>query len=196
LLRPGRRRNRMSNAWIALAAAALAAAPEGRAFSVDPAKSVLGFHIVHKFHKVHGESRSLQGKALLSPDGAVQVMVRAPVASFDSGDGNRDGNMRDTLEAAKYPYVTFKAVGKLTPPKEYPARAEVELDGELDFHGRKRPEKVPVTVEFAAPDALHVTGRFAVSLDKYEVERPSLLFVKIEDACAIDVDFALRGEAR
>jgi polyisoprenoid-binding protein YceI len=186
----------MSNAWVALAAVALAAAPEAKVYSVDPAHSALGFQIVHKFHKVHGESRQVEGKARLTPQGEVQVMVRAAIASFDSGDANRDGNMRETLELDRYPYVTFKAVGRLTPPREYPGRAEVELEGELDFHGRKHPEKVPVKVEFSGPDALRVTGRFEISLERYEVQRPSLLFIKIDDACAIDVDFALRAEEK
>ena len=185
----------MSYAWIALAAA-LAAAPEGKSLSLDPAKSVLGFRVVHKLHKVHGQSRSLQGKAVLSPGGDVQVMVRAPVSSFDSGEANRDANMRDTLEAAKFPYVTFKAVGKVGAPKEYPASVEVSLDGELEFHGRKHPEQIPVKVEFTDPHSLRVTSRFEVSLGKYAVERPSLLFVKIEDACVIEVDFWLQEEPR
>ena len=41
-----------------------------------------------------------------------------------------------------------------------------------------------------------MTSRFEVSLDKYAVERPSLLFVKIEDACDIEVDFWLQEEPR
>ncbi len=186
----------MSLAWIALASAALAAAPEGRVFAVDAGKSVLGFQVVHKLHKVRGESRSLQGKAVVTPAGDIRVMVRAPVASFGTGDANRDSNLRDTLDASKYPQVTFKAVGKLAPPQELPARAELVLEGELDFHGRKHLEKVPVVVEWTAPGALHVTSRFAVSLSRYEVDRPSLLFIKIDDACDVEVDFALSEEPK
>ncbi len=183
----------MSYAWIALAAA-LAAAPEGRPLSLDPAKSILGFRVVHKLHKVHGQSHSLQGKALISPGGDVRVMVRAPVSSFDSGEANRDANMRDTLEAARFPFVTFKAVGKFSAPRDYPASVDVALDGELDFHGHKHPEQILVKVEFKDPRELRVTSRFEVSLEKYAVDRPSLLFVKVEDACTIELDFWLHGE--
>ena len=66
----------------------------------------------------------------------------------------------------------------------------------LDFHGRKRPVKVPLKLELKSADEVHVTGEFAVSLDEYEVERPSLFFVKIEDACKIEVNLVLRPEAR
>jgi hypothetical protein len=45
------------------------------------------------------------------------------------------------------------------------------------------------------PDgALRVRGHLDVSLDAHGVERPSLLFVKIEDACGIDVDLLLRRD--
>jgi hypothetical protein len=55
----------------------------------------------------------------------------------------------------------------------------------------KRPVEVPVTAEFAADGSARVKGRLVVSLDAFHVERPSLLMVKLDDACAIDIDLKL-----
>ncbi|HEY3448305.1 MAG TPA: YceI family protein [Myxococcales bacterium] len=183
----------------AVAALALAQAPAPATaptvFSVDAAGSTLSYGVVHKFHKVGAESREVEGRAALLPDGKVQVQVRAPVRSFKSGDSNRDAHMEEVLETSKYSYVTFKGLGQLTPPASFPAVTELALQGQLELHGRKRAENVPIKVEWTSPTQLRVKAAFNVSLDAYEIERPSLLFIKIEDACAIGVDVALKGEA-
>jgi len=178
-----------------LAALVLAQAPAAKLLAVDGARSTLSYDIVHKLHKVHAESKAVEGKAALLPDGRVQVMVRAPVASFKSGDASRDEHAAEVLESGKYSHVTFKGVGQLTAPTTFPATTELTLQGQLEFHGRKRAEAVPVKVEWASAADLRVTAAFSVSLDAYEVERPSLLFMKIDDACAIGVDLALKEEA-
>jgi hypothetical protein len=76
-----------------------------------------------------------------------------------------------------------------------PPKLDVILAGELDFHGRKQAEKVSVHVE-AAGAGVHATGHFVVSLDRYQIERPSLLLIKIDDACAIDFDLRLEAGTR
>lgn len=181
----------------ALLAQATAPAAGGSTFSVHPQKSLLRYTVVHKFHTVHGESKQVQGKALLKADGTLQVMVRAPIGSFQSGDGNRDEHMRETLEEPKYRYVVYKGVARLSAATSaLPAKLDVVLNGELDFHGRKRAEKVPVHVESNRPGHARATGHFVVSLDRYQIERPSLLLIKIDDACTIDFDFQLTEEGR
>jgi polyisoprenoid-binding protein YceI len=173
-----------------LLTALLAQTSADTTYYVDTHKSTLRYGIVHKFHKVHAESKLVQGKAALKPDGSLQVMIRAPVGSFESGDGNRDEHMRETMEEPKYPYVTYKGVAKLA-GGVLPSKLDLVLDGQLDFHGRKQAEKVPVHIDNAGPTGAHATGHFVVSLDRYQVERPSLLLIKIDDACAIDFDLQL-----
>ena len=80
----------------ALAALALlAAAAEPQAYTVDAAKSSVRYLLKHKLHPADGRSTSIEGKAVVQPDGKVLAMVRVPVASFDSGDSNRDSNLRE-----------------------------------------------------------------------------------------------------
>ena len=153
--------------------------------------STLSYKLIHKFHEVTGTARAVDGKARLQPGGEVQVMVRARVDAFDSGNGNRDAHMQEVTEAARYPHVLLKAVGAITLPTSYPAEVQVALQGELTFHGLSRPVTVAAKVTFTAPDAASVAASFPISLDGFGVERPSLLFVKVDDAVVITANLNL-----
>ena len=91
----------MTSTFLALLLATATSA--SGAYVVDPGASVVRFHLHHKMHEVDGRSSKIEGKAVLGDDGKVMTMVRIPSASFDTGDGNRDSHMRETLEAAKFP---------------------------------------------------------------------------------------------
>ena len=179
---------------LAAAAPVGSAEPGAGAAPVDLAVgkgSSVSYHLVHKFHEVTGVSRAVDGKARLLPGGAVQVMVRARVDAFDSGNGNRDAHMLEVTEAARYPYVVLKAVGAVAPPAGYPATVEVALAGELAFHGVTRPVSMPAQVTFSGPKSASVAATFPISLDGFGVERPSLLFMKVDDTVVIKASLAL-----
>jgi polyisoprenoid-binding protein YceI len=182
----------MTHLFVALLAAATL--PAGARFTVDPAASAVHFRIVHKLHHVEGESKQIEAKAAVQENGRVIAMVRVPASSFRSGDGNRDSHMLEVLDADRFPYVVFKGTAQLG-AEGLPPDGKLSLDGELDFHGVKRPMTVPLVVEPAAGGALHARGDFDVSLDAHKVDRPSLLFVKVEDACRISFDLLLRRDA-
>lgn len=177
----------------------LAAPAEGRIFAVEPAKSTVRYHIVHKLHRVSGASSTIEGRAVLQPDGKVLAMVRVPVASFDSGERNRDSDMRGALEAQRFPFVVFKGIARLDPgvvAAAQDATLEARMEGEIELHGVKKPAVVPLTIRLTPPEGTaRARGSFEVSLDAFGIERPSLLFVKIDDACRIEVDLALSEAA-
>ncbi len=184
----------MTSTLAALALALASAASSQQTLSVDPSRSVVRFHLNHKLHQVAGRSSVVEGKAVVAPDGKVLAMVRIPVASFDSGDTNRDAHMRETLDAGKHPFVVFKGLASLIVPAAHGKPIPMRLEGELDFHGVTRPVAVPVSVEFKPDGSAVVKGRLKVSLEAHRIERPSLLFVKVDDDCAIDFTLELRRE--
>lgn len=182
----------------ALAAALVALAPlaapseASRTYSVAP-DSTLTYRLVHRFHAVNGVSRAVEGKARVLVDGTVQVMVRAPLESFRSGNTNRDAHMLEVTGAAREPYVTFKGVGRLEPPGRYPADVRLALRGELTLKSPRAVEVV-ATVHFDGPGRARAEASFPVSLEAHEVERPELLFVKVDDRVVIDARLALEEE--
>ena len=168
-----------------------------RVFALDAAHSHVRFHLDHALHKVDGEARQVEAKAQLAPDGTLRTMARAQVASLDTGDGNRDANLRVVMDADKHPYVVLKGTSRLpTMPAALPAELPVTLDAEVDVHGVKRPARIPLQVSFLDPDTVRVRGTFDVSLEAHRVERPSLLFKKVDDATRVSVDLLLRAERK
>lgn len=177
----------------ALVAVLVAAAPaDARLYATDGGASFLTYKVVHKLHEVHAEARAVEARALVGADGTVQVMARVPVSSFRSGDANRDEHLLEVVGAASHPYVSFKGVGHVDVPATLPATVTMQVKGEVDFHGVLRPETIPVTVVFNPEGTVRVRGSFTLSLDRYQVERPSLLFVKIDDDCAIGLDLVFK----
>jgi polyisoprenoid-binding protein YceI len=170
---------------VALFGVARADEPVEGTYSIDPAASSISYQVVHKLHKIDGTSRRAEGKARVLSDGKVQVMVRAPVESFDSGNANRDAHMKEVVEAARYPTVELKAVAE---PHKGPTRT---LLGQVTFHGVTLPLSVPVTVTTEGSGKLRARAQFDLSLDAAKIERPSLMFVKVEDALHVRADLVL-----
>ena len=173
---------------------ALAAAVAPGTYTVNPAASSIKYTVVHKLHQVDATSKQVEGKAVVRPDGTALTEVRAQVQSFRSGDGNRDEHMAETMELGKYPYVVLKAVGKLGAGGDVPQ--PLPMNAQIELHGVKQSYPIQVSVQPQADGSLHVTSAFDVGLDEHHIDRPSLLFVKIEDACHIDVDLVMRPEKK
>ncbi len=158
-------------------------------YSVDGGKSQITYHLVHKLHRFDGTSHKIEGRARVSPEGQAQVMVRAGVESFDSANSNRDEHMKETVEAARFPTVELKALGSdgFTPPATFPTALKKTVKAQLSFHGVQNVFDLPVDLEWASMNEVKVSTTFTISLEAYKIDRPSLMFVKVDDAMQIDV---------
>ena len=179
---------------LALGAAAVARAQSpADAWSADAKQSSITYHLVHKLHKFDAVSRAVEGKARLLPGGQAQVMVRAAVESFDSGNTNRDEHMKETVEAARFPTVELKALAEgVALPATFPSKLEKKFKAQITFHGVQQVFDIPVTVEFVSANEARATASFALSLESFKIDRPSLMFVKIDDAMQLDVKIVFR----
>ena len=155
---------------------------------VDVKEGTLTYHLVHKLHEVTGTSHTLEGKARVLPDGTVQVQVRAPVKGFDSGNSNRDEHMREVTREAMFPYVSLRGTLHASFP---PAGATTEtLHATIEMNGEKQAIEIPVELKPEAGGA-RASFKFPISLDALKIERPELLFVKVDDAVVITGDLLL-----
>jgi polyisoprenoid-binding protein YceI len=172
---------------LALSVTTAAHAQEDKAYSVQSGS--LKYTLVHKAHTFSGTAdKGIEGKVKIAK-GTAQLMVRVPVGNFDSQNSNRDSNMRDTVEASKYPNVELKAIAEGVTPAASGTTKHV-LKGKLSFHGVTGNVEVPVDVTWNGKTA-KVTGKFAISLEAYKIERPSLFFVKTEDKLDLDIDLTI-----
>jgi hypothetical protein len=157
-------------------------------YNLDAAKSTVTYHIVHKLHQVEGVDAKLEGKARRLDDGTVQAAVRGQVKDFDSHNGNRDEHMMETVEVGKFPAVSVKAL--LKEPAGSPKTYKTEATCEVTLHGVTQTVKAPVEVTYDDAGKAHVTGTFTTSVEGFKIQRPSLLFVPIDDGMKVDFDLS------
>jgi len=150
---------------------------------LDLREGSLSYTVVHKLHEVQGTTRQIEGRALVEDGGSAKVQVRAKVASFDSGNSNRDAHMRESTHEAAHPYATVKGTLSglklpLAAPMETTLHATVELNGE------KQAADIAVKLT-PSPNGVKATFSFPVSIEGFKVERPELLLVKVDDQMTI-----------
>jgi hypothetical protein len=142
----------------------------------------LDYYVSFPLKSVHGHSGNVKGKGQCD-NSECQFLVAAPVRSFDTGDGNRDSRMLDVTKAAAFPLVSANV--------KFPAMKVEDVKAaqvELSFAGESRKfENVPLSAKVEGK-VTRVTGKLAVMLSDFKIERPSLLGVAIDDAVPIEFD--------
>lgn len=142
------------------------------------------YQVSHKLHEVHGVSDEATTRATTTGD-VLEVVARARVDSFRSGNGNRDRHALEAIEAERFPVVEIRGTAKgLSLPLAAP-EVRVTLSAKLDFHGVALAQEIPLVLKAAGRDKLEATFDFPVSLEAHRVERPSLFKVKVADSMRI-----------
>lgn len=162
------------------------------AATVDSTTSVIDYTGSAVLHDWTGTSGTVTGTLLLdldTPDSS-RVLVQAPVASFDSGNDTRDANMREVTEADRYPTVSFEAtdVESTVWGRSDEGRAgRWTVTGDLTFHGQTHPVEATVDVR-ATDERVRARTQFPVSLNRFGVERPGLVWgvAPVDDTIRID----------
>lgn len=121
-------------------------------------------------------------------------VLKIPVDSIDCGESgffDHNQNLYNTLEGDEYPYVTFDPV--LIRDVSYKKGVRATIVGDLKLTDTTRRETVPLSIDVAGTDTLRVTGEFTVSLEKYGLEPPQLMFglISIYDRVRITIDLRL-----
>ncbi len=160
----------------------------GTMWNLDASKSTVSYHLVHKLHQFTGTDHGhLDGKALMKPDGTVQAQVVGHVKDFDSENSNRDEHMMETVEAARFPNVSAKALVHFD-PGQASGTQKADAKVEMNLHGKNETKTVPVTLTYEGANRVHVTSDFDASVEGFGIQRPQLLFVPINDAMGIKLD--------
>lgn len=171
-------------------APAPAPAPAGDlVLSVVAADSQVDYHVVHPLHKVNGKSKKIQGGAKILASGKAQVAVSVDADSFDSGNANRDAHVKEVIEAAKHGRVEVKAIGDgITFPSSFPNTVEKPFKVQISFHGVQQQIDLPVKLTFESATRVRAQATIQLSLDAFKVERPSLMFKKVDDVLKIEAN--------
>ena len=147
------------------------------------------YYMVHTMHKFDATSKDIVYTASLDLNARNIQSVTAvvDVTSFDSGNSNRDSHAMEVIDAMTFPEVTFVST------RVIPQANSTLIAGKLTFHGVTNDITANVVPEWGT-DQLTIHAAFPISLTAFKVERPSLLFIPVEDTLrfALTATFPLK----
>ena len=119
------------------------------------------------------------------------------MASFDTGIGKRDRDMREVLGTRKWPKAHFEGTIAEHAPDTSATRSYTAVaKGIFSLHGVERPVEVPVAIAIDDDHSL-VAASFAIRLQDYGIEAPSLAaFIKVSEVVDVSVRFRMRHIAQ
>jgi polyisoprenoid-binding protein YceI len=152
-------------------------------------ESSVTYRMVHPLHKIEATSGDVHYKLDLdlAKKEIKAVSAAVDVTTFDSGNSNRDSHAMEVIDAISYPEASFTSTG-VTPSGD-----SLTVSGKLTFHGITKDVVVKPSVQWSG-NSLLVRGEFTVSLSAFNIERPSLLMIPVEDALTFSLVAAFRWE--
>ena len=169
--------------WMALAIAVSL----GQTKAVEAIKdgSSITYRINHSLHHIEATSKDGWFRVEVDPGKKEIKSVKAQVdvMTFDSGNSNRDSHALEVVESIKYPDVTFTSTS-ITQNAD-----SIFVTGKLTFHGVAGDVLMKGVVSWS-DNKLNVQGGFDISITAYKMERPSLLFVPVDDELRFSVKVA------
>lgn len=122
--------------------------------------------------------------------GKNEVYFEVALASFETGIGKRDSDMReDVLNTNKFPVSSFK--GEFVKVTKSKSQYNLTVAGELDLHGIKKKMEIHgiITIKNGV---MHVKSNFSIFLKDFKIEAPSLAaFIKVAEEIKLSLDFYL-----
>jgi hypothetical protein len=142
------------------------------------------YTLIHKFHKMVGVSKAMAVRGSVDATG-LKVMARAQVGTFDSDNSNRDSHMMETVEGEKYPWVSVRAALPGFKLPTSPGTSKISVQAAVELHGVPVNHSIDITLETKDATHFHISFEFPESLTAHKIERPSLLFVAVDDLITI-----------
>jgi polyisoprenoid-binding protein YceI len=141
--------------------------------------SIMTYRLVHPLHKIEATSKGVDYTVDL--DRARKEIVRVSgvvdVTTFDSGNSNRDSHAMEVIDALTFPEARFVSTGILQHGDS------ITVNGKLTFHGVTKDIQANARTQWSERQ-LVVAGGFEATLTGFNIERPSLLLIPVEDRLA------------
>ena len=153
--------------------------------SFETTASSVTYSMVHKLHSWQGVSKDLKvaTKWNEQKNEIEQISIVVNVATFNSGLSSRDSHMMEVLDGLTYPRIIFSSS-----TVQYTTDG-ILVKGKLQFHGVERMIETKVKLE-KINNKWVFSGYLPVLLEDYKVERPGLLFVKVDNLVKINFQVA------
>ncbi|WP_445735919.1 YceI family protein [Mariniflexile sp.] len=135
-----------------------------------------------------GKSDDLQG-TIDFKDGTMTFSV--PVKSIKTDNEKRDGHMYELVKAEKNPNVVFD--GKLIDDFNFEEKATQTLNvkGDFTLAGVTREITIPIELKLVSEGTIQLKASWSLLITDYNLERPSIMFIKVNDKHDLTVDALL-----
>lgn len=139
-------------------------------------------------HTFTGTSDHLVGKIDLATS---TVDFYLDLTTLKTGIGKRDKDMRETLETDQHPFAEFfgRLVSSFDPNSSAVQPAKVR--GKFTLHGVTRTVEIDGTLQ-KTDRGLKVQAAWKINIEKYDIEPPSLLIVRVDEIQNVRIDAVLR----
>lgn len=143
-----------------------------------------------------GSTRQIDGYAFWKGDSVVvggefkgsEIYFEVPLASLRTGIDLRDRHMRENyLHTDRFPYVTY--TGRIDGVERGGGDTlKVNTSGVVELHGKKKDYRIACNV-LPKKGTYHVAADFEIRLPDFDIDVPSLMFMKISEIIQVKVDF-------
>ena len=148
--------------------------------------SLITYFGVHYLHKWEGSTSDVKG--VVSYDKNIdqyECSISVPLNTFSSGNDNRDSNMLVYCKAFDFPNINFQSTSiKVN-------ESILEIEGKIEFAGEEKEIKTNAKLNSLDNNLFAIEGELDILLSEFKVERPSLLFVEIEDL--VKIKYSIQG---
>ena len=148
--------------------------------------SLITYFGVHYLHKWEGSTSDVKG--VVSYDKNIdqyECSISVPLSTFSSGNDNRDSNMLVYCRAFDFPNINFQSTSiKVN-------ESTLEIEGKIEFAGEEKEIKTNAKLNSLDNNLFTIEGELDILLSEFKVERPSLLFVEIEDL--VKIKYSIQG---
>ena len=148
--------------------------------------SLITYFGVHYLHKWEGSTSDVKG--VVSYDKNIdqyECSISVPLNTFSSGNDNRDSNMLIYCKAFDFPNINFQSTSiKVN-------ESTLEIEGKIEFAGEEKEIKTNAKLNSLDNNLFAIEGELDILLSEFKVERPSLLFVEIEDL--VKIKYSIQG---
>ncbi len=136
-----------------------------------------------------GKSDKLQGSINFKTG---KVAFQLPVKSIKTDKDKRDEHMYELLEAEKKPDVVF--VGTLMYDFNFDQKGKqtVRVKGDFTLAGTTRQITIPIDLELISEGTIQLKASWPLLITDYGIERPSIVFIKVNDKHDLSVDAMLK----
>ena len=148
--------------------------------------SLITYFGVHYLHKWEGSTSDVNGVVSYNKASEqYECSISVPLSTFSSGNDNRDSNMLVYCKAFDFPNINFQSTSIKVQDNT------LEIEGRIEFAGKEKEIKTGAKLISLDNNLFAIEGELDILLSEFEVERPSLLFVEIEDL--VKIKYSIKG---